>query len=218
LRGSSIALALLATVVSGTGLSAHRLDEYLQAARLAIEPGRVELQLDLTPGSLVAEEIIGDIDRDRSGTLSDDEQRAYVARVLEAIDLRIDGRVLTLTTIAAMFPDLQTFRRGEGAIRLRTSAFVPRLSAGVHELVFHNRHRQDVSAYLANALLPDGDSIEITSQRRDAAQRELAIAYVVRHHAGATAFVWPIAMAGAILLGARVATSRRRKGQVVVAC
>ena len=43
-------LALALTIAGGAGVSAHRRDEYLQAARLAIDPGRVQLELDLTPG------------------------------------------------------------------------------------------------------------------------------------------------------------------------
>ena len=46
-------LALTIAAGAATHLSAHRLDEYLQAARLGIDPDRVELQLDLTPGAAV---------------------------------------------------------------------------------------------------------------------------------------------------------------------
>src|SRR5580765_8182089 len=64
-RGTALAVALAAAVTLGTAASAHRRDEYLQAARLAVEPGRVDLELDLTPGIEVAEAIIADIDGDR---------------------------------------------------------------------------------------------------------------------------------------------------------
>ena len=35
--------------VFGATVSAHRIDEYLQAARLAIAPDRIMLEMDLTP-------------------------------------------------------------------------------------------------------------------------------------------------------------------------
>ena len=57
-------------IVGGAEVSAHRRDEYLQAARLAIDPGRVQLELDLTPGIALADAIIADIDRNRDGSLS----------------------------------------------------------------------------------------------------------------------------------------------------
>jgi hypothetical protein len=47
---------LLAAIVlaAGAGLSAHRHDEYLQAARIAIDPDGVRLELSLTPGIAVS--------------------------------------------------------------------------------------------------------------------------------------------------------------------
>lgn len=66
-RRSAWLLALLTLAsVGGTSLSAHRRDEYLQAARLAIEPGAVHIELDLTPGIALAEAIISDIDPART--------------------------------------------------------------------------------------------------------------------------------------------------------
>jgi hypothetical protein len=50
-----------AACAAGAGVSAHRLDECLQAARIAIEPDHVGLELDLTPGRAVADAIIADI-------------------------------------------------------------------------------------------------------------------------------------------------------------
>ncbi len=70
-------LALTTAIVAVAEVSAHRRDEYLQAARLAIDPGGVQLELDLTPGIALAEAIIADIDRNRDGALSQDEQRDY---------------------------------------------------------------------------------------------------------------------------------------------
>ena len=67
----------LAVVIVGTAASAHRRDEFLQAARLGVEPDRVELELDLTPGIAVADATIADIDRDRDGVLSAEERGAY---------------------------------------------------------------------------------------------------------------------------------------------
>jgi hypothetical protein len=176
-------------VISGS-VSAHRRDELLQAARLAVEPDRVELQLDLTPGIEVADAIIGDIDRDRDGRLTIPETRDYVARVFGLLELRIDGHALHVEQEDSTFPDLDAVRRGEGTIRLRSVIRVPRAAAGDHQLVFRNRHRPEVSVYLANALLPDGDRVAITAQRRDPDQRDLTIDYTVRGGRGLGAPAW----------------------------
>jgi hypothetical protein len=174
------ALALMLIVAVSADLSAHRRDEYLQAARLAIEPDRVELQLDLTPGIAVADRVIADIDRDRDSALSAAEKRAYVAQVLSAIALTLDSQSLDVRVTGASFPDLEAFRRGEGTIQLQLDAALPRLSDGPHQLAFRNEHFHDIGVYLANALVPDSDRVAVRSQRRDIHQRDLTVEYDLR--------------------------------------
>jgi hypothetical protein len=174
-----LAAALVALAMTSVSLSAHRRDEYLQAARLAIAPSRIELQIDLTPGITVADAVIGEIDRDRDGRLSADEQRAYVLTVLGAIDLQIDGRPLQIEPIGSTFPDLDAVRRGEGTIRFESAVNLPRLSRGEHHLFFRNAHRLGGSVYLANALVPRNDRVKVVAQRRDPEQRDLTIDYVL---------------------------------------
>lgn len=217
-KNAPLVLAAAIVALAAADLSAHRRDELLQAARLAIEPGRVELFLDLTPGIDVAEAIINDLDRDRDGTLARGEQQAYVDRVLGLVWLHADGRPLRAEPVSSTFPALDSVRRGEGTIRLRAAAVLPRLGGSAHQLTFHNRHRPEVSVYLANALVPDGDSVAITAQRRDPAQRDLAIDYVVRGQHGST--LWLLGIAGAALMAAvRVRAVRntrmpRRRSQI----
>ena len=71
-------------------------------------------------------------------------------------------------------------RRGEGTIRLQSTATLPRLSTGLHQLLFRNRHHPDRSVYLANALVPASEEVAVTAQRRDSDQTELTIDYVLR--------------------------------------
>ena len=173
------------TIVGGAEVSAHRTDEYLQAARLAIDPGGVHIELDLTPGTALAEAILADIDRNRDGSLSAEEQRAYGSLVLSALDLEVDGTRLPLRLDASGFPGAEAVRRGEGTIRLHAAAILPRLSIGFHQLLFRNRHHPDRSVYLANALVPESDRVAVMAQRRDGNQTELTIDYVL-HAAPAT--------------------------------
>jgi hypothetical protein len=173
----------------------------LQAARLAVETDRVDVQLDLTPGIDVADAVVAGIDRDRDGALSQDERRTYAARVFDAVELRLDGRQLHVEPVESTFPELDAIKRGEGTIRLRTTATVPRLSRGDHRLFFRNTHQADKSVYLANALVPDAMSVAVTGQRRDPAQRELTIDFAVRTGSAATP-AWLFAgLAGAALAG-----------------
>ena len=172
-------LAAILAVGSAIDLGAHRLDEYLQAARLAIEIDRIELQLELTPGVAVADAILSDLDRDRDGRISAGERSAYVSEITKGVTLEVDGHPLEAHAVTSTFPDVAALRTGEGTITVRWAATLPKLSAGAHTVFFRNGHRRDVSVYLANALAPVNRRIAITAQRRDADQRELTIAYRV---------------------------------------
>jgi hypothetical protein len=201
----------MASAILGTGASAHRLDEYLQAARIEIGAGRVELELALTPGIALADAIITDIDRDHDGSLSPREQQVYTAKVLSAIDLEADGRPLDVHPIASSFPDVDAVRRGEGTIRLRSDAVLPSQFPGAHRLLFRNRHRRDVSVYLANAVAPVSARFGITAQRRDVDQRELTIDYVVDAAAARSGAALLLIAIAAATLAARLLLQRASK-------
>ena len=83
---------LLALLASPTGVFAHQLDEYLQATLVDIEPGKIRLQMDLTPGVAVAERLLGLIDRNRDGVISPDESTAYAELLKRDLVVRLDGR------------------------------------------------------------------------------------------------------------------------------
>jgi hypothetical protein len=167
-------------IVWETGISAHRRDEYLQAARIAIDPEALHIELDLTPAIGVAEAILADIDRNGDETLDQDEQLAYARVALSVLEVDVDGTPLRVRFGSASFPDAGSMRRGEGTIRLQSATSLPSLSAGAHQLSFRNGHHREGSVYLANALVPESDQVAVTAQRRDTDQRELIIEYVLR--------------------------------------
>ena len=173
----------------------------------------MRIELDLTPGIALAEAIIADIDRNRDGSLSPDEQRAYGSLVLSALTLEVDGTPVRARLGATDFPDAEAMRRGEGTIRLQSAATLPRLSIGAHQLLFRNRHHPDRSVYLANALVPESDTVAVTAQRRDVDQSELTIDYVVAAApATSTAVLLLGSIAAATVLSAlRMRASRSRR-------
>ena len=181
---------MIAVVAGGAGVSAHRTDEYLQAARIAIDPGRVQIELDLTAGIALADAILADIDRNRDGSLSAEEQQAYGSLVLSALTLEVDGTPARAQLGETSFPDAGAMKRGEGTIRLHLAAALPRQSGGVHQLFFRNRHHPDRSVYLANALVPETPRVSVTAQRRDTDQTELTIDYLVRGAPARPPTIW----------------------------
>jgi len=62
---------LLGLVALPSSALAHQLDEYLQATLVSIEPGEIRLQINLTPGVAVAEQVLALVDRDHGGSPSD---------------------------------------------------------------------------------------------------------------------------------------------------
>jgi hypothetical protein len=179
-RAASWVGAVTLVVAAGVPASAHRRDEFLQAARLSIDPGRVEIELDLTPGIAVVARVLAEIDLDRNESISNEERLAYSARLLKAISIDVDGRPLALELVDSVFADLDAMRKGEGTVRIQAAASLPALAGGVHQLRYRNNHRRDISAYLANALAPSSARIAIAAQRRDHDQRELTVEYTLR--------------------------------------
>jgi len=166
-------------LLAGGAASAHRRDEYLQAARVAIGPDRIEIELDLTPGIAVAEQILAAIDRDGDRVISGGESRAYREEVLGAMAVDLDGTPLSLSVIDGSVPEVAAVRNGEGTMRLRASAALRGVSAGTHSLRYRNSHRQDIGVYLVNALVPANDRVAVVTQRRDVDQRDVTIEYTL---------------------------------------
>jgi len=173
-----VAAALVAAAV--TPLSAHRLDDYLQAARIGIDPDRVQIELDLTPGVDVARTVLTEIDRNRNRAVDADEAQAFAARIARDLRLELDGRPLVLHEISRSFPAVDDVLKGEGTIQLLWTARVPGLAPGTHRLVYRNDHHADIGVYLANALVPASPRIAVTAQRRDVDQHQIAIEYELR--------------------------------------
>ena len=158
---------------------AHRLDEYLQAARFSIERNHVDMEIDLTPGSSVAARVFSLIDTNRDGRISEEEGRAYADQLRRGIELSVDGVPLALHFAPGLFPEFQDMNAGTGMIRFHAAAEFPAAAPGRHELLYRNTHQPDISVYLSNALVPVDRQIEINAQRRDTSQAELAIDYRV---------------------------------------
>jgi hypothetical protein len=214
-RSSALAaLAVALAALTSTPVSAHRLDEYLQAARIAIDPGRVQIELDLTPGIAVAPRVLADIDRDGNRAITADETRAYATRVLSEIRVGIDGQLVALELDDTSAAAVDALSRGEGAIRLHLRATVPPLRPGKHQLFYRNNHHADIGVYLANALVPSSDRVGVLQQRRDVDQQQLIVEYALDAvpAPGRLPFWWVIAAAGATLaclaLTIRVVRSR----------
>lgn len=172
-------LAGVAGVVAMPLLQAHRQDECLQAALIDVAPDQVRLFLSITPGAEVAARFNAVVDLDQNGTVSGAEAGTYVSNVVSQVTLRSDGVVRNLELKTFRFPEPEAIRAGSGTIQIEAVAVVPILTEGTHVVRFENRHLTDMSAYLANALLPETRRIVIGRQKRNEIQSEIEIPVTV---------------------------------------
>ena len=166
-----------ANLIQTLPASAHRLDEYLQATRIAVEPERVNVEIDLTPGADVAANVIALIDVNHDGEISKAEQEGYARLVLASAALDVDDEPRHLMLTSSVFPSIPEMREGVGVIRVKASAATP--GAGRHRLFYRNEHWPEISVYLANALVPASDMVAIAQQERDTLQHELRFDYSI---------------------------------------
>jgi len=168
-----------AILALSASISGHRLDEYLQAARVSLERDGLTLEIDLTPGARVAERILTLVDADRDTRVSPLEAQAYARTVLAEVVLELDGRAVPLTLTHVDVPAPDELRDGMGTIHVRALGDAELGWFGRKEVRFRNNHETDMSVYLVNALMPADVGIQVVSQSRDARQRDARIEYSV---------------------------------------
>jgi hypothetical protein len=195
-RGLLTSGVLLCLLAWPPPAESHRLDEYLQATRLAFSRDRIVVELDLTPGVSVARQVFALIDRDGDNRVSPVEIAAYGQRVLQDVSLRIDGKVSTLTLVRAESPTWDEIREGLGTIRLEASAEAPLATYGRHRVVYDNAHQPAIGVYLVNALSPSLTGMTIGPARRDMLQRSIALDVDVTTRFATAS--WFILMVGAL--------------------
>jgi hypothetical protein len=158
---------LIALLAFPSAAFAHRLDEYLQATLVAIKPVGFRLQINLTPGVAVAEQVIALIDRDRDGVISTNEAAGYAELLKRDLIVRLDQRSVELKLATSFFPEPTDLRTGLGIIQVEFSVTPDKHAAGLHKLSLENRHLPGMSVYLFNSAQPESASVRITGQKRN---------------------------------------------------
>jgi hypothetical protein len=173
------ATLLLALLALPCTVSAHQLDEYLQATLVVIEPDSVRLQINLTPGVAVAERVLALIDTDRDGMISTNEAAAYCELLKRDLIVRLDQRNTKLKCTASYFPGPAELRTGWGFIQMEFSATRGSLAVGEHSFAIENRHLTSISVYLVNAAQPASSSVQIKQQLRNENQSTAEIRFAI---------------------------------------
>ena len=186
-------------------LTAHRLDEYLEATLISLQADRVTLEVNLTPGVAVFDAVRALMDTNRDGEISVPERQTYADRVLGDLALEVDQQSQHREIVGSQFPSVEDLRAGLGTIRLVLRAEFKESTTGRHQLHFENRHQAGIGAYLVNALVPP-DRIQIERQDRDKQQTEIRIDYsIMPAAAGVTAIEGPDNSRWKLVVGLSVA-------------
>jgi hypothetical protein len=174
---------VLAVILASPGVvTAHRLDEYLQASRVTLDRDRVMLEIDLTPGANMASAAISLVDLDDDETISPAEAAAYGRRVLADFVVTLDRRAVVMNLVRAEVPSSDEMRDGLGTIRLTAVGEVPSVIAGRRQLFLRNAHEPHqlmTSVYLANAMIANDEGVAVVRQSRDPRQQELRVDYEI---------------------------------------
>jgi hypothetical protein len=201
-------VAFLVALGGAVPVSAHRLDDYLQALRVDVREDGLVVELDLTAGANLAADLVASLDRNGDGEIDPSEGDSFVAAIMRSLELSVDDRRVDLALVSRTMPSIDDVREGSGVISVVARADVDQ-SRGRHRVRMSNGYRPDVSVYLANARRPESRTVSIASQARDPRQQALMIDYIVRAPLAATGSVWT-ALA-VLLLGCGGWWRRRRR-------
>lgn len=182
MRTSRVVVLFVIAVLALTrdaSISAHRLDEVLQAAQVSISPSSVTVVVYQTPGIEVAGRFLSGLDTNTDDSISSEEGRAFAQRVVSQLALDLNGSTLALSLEASEYPEVAVMRSGEGSVRIQARAAVSTLAVGRHVLTFTNNFDPGQGVYLANAMLPRDREIAIFEQERADQQKTLRIEFGV---------------------------------------
>ncbi|MDP9766129.1 hypothetical protein [Deinococcus enclensis] len=171
---------LLACVFGGAPAGAHPVDEVVQGAYLTLIPGKVQLELDVTPGQAVSSTVIKALDANSDGRISTSEARSYATRVLNQSTLTLGGTPVRWTLDRVEVPVVPHLKVGGGILKIY--AFAPRADrAGVQTLTYQNRYQPAKSQWTANVFLQPGGgwAYQVTGQTRSNDGRQLTVTYKV---------------------------------------
>lgn len=169
---------LLALLLPQVAL-AHPLDVYLQATYITVTPTQIVVELDLTPGVLLAPQVLPQLDPNGDEQISDAEGQAYVDAMLTNVVLEVDGEPLALAVTKIDMPAYLNIQAGYGTMRIFTTATLAAGMTGAHQLDYQNNFAPTGSAYQVNAFVDKGVAITLGKQNRDSIQQSMTMDYAI---------------------------------------
>jgi nickel/cobalt transporter (NicO) family protein len=194
---------------------AHPADVYLQATYITAAPTQIVVELDLSPGVLVAPQVLPQLDTDGDQQISDAEGQAYMGAVLRNVVLHVDGKPLALAVTKIDMPAYLNIQAGYGTIRIFTTATLAAGMIGTHQIAYTNNFAPIGSAYQVNTFVDKGVAIVLGKQNRDGTQQSITVDYTIGSAAPAAtaATSMTAATAGTASLDTAIGASAGASGQ-----
>ncbi len=113
---------------------AHPPDQNVQISNITVGAMQVTVELDFTPGVLLAPEVLPVLAGDVDDVVSAKEAREYAQSIVDGVSLSIDGDVVGLTLMNVEMPVYLNFQDGYGLSKIVTVADLPAGTFVTHKL------------------------------------------------------------------------------------
>ena len=186
-----IVALLLALLTPPQAALAHPLDQYLQATYITVAPAQIVIELDLSPGVLVAPEVLAQLDTDGDQQISDAEGRAYAETMVRGAALQVDGQAAGLTITKIETPTYLALQAGYGTMRIFAAAPLAPGLTGTHTIAYANKNAPTGVTYQVNTFVEQGATLTLGKQNRDEAQQSITVDYTLGGATTATGAATP---------------------------
>jgi hypothetical protein len=172
-------IATLAVLAGGVG-AAHPIDLIVQTAYVTLTPTDVHLRLEITPGVDVVALLLGPMDANGDGAMTDAESRLFAKIAVDQSVLLIDGVAADWTVTSVDLSSYDLLATGNGVISILASAPRPE-TPGNGLLIYQNLLLPAFSQTTANIFLATTDQVafQVTAQARSDDGSLLIVAYAV---------------------------------------
>lgn len=201
-------LAVLGALVVGGVLaaagpaSAHPTDEIVQQVYVTPARSGLTVELDITPGVLVASGFAGSLDLDHDGVLGPGEISTHVAAVEAAVQVQVDGEAVDLQPTDVSYPPLDVLAAGADAVRLTWTGVLP---SDARDLRIHDGYDPGAVPKVQMSVLVAPDPVPLGAIAHADRNRSLTVAF----DAGGAATPEPAPSTGAWALDASMLDSVR---------
>jgi hypothetical protein len=157
---------------------AHPVDEIVQGAYVTLMPGKVLLELDITPGSAVSGAVLNVLDADGDKNISTAETEVYAGLIIKQLSLFIDNVDTAWSLESVSVPPYTSLQSATDTLKIL--AFAARDDAtGPHTFRFTNNYQPAQSSYGANVFLRpcDGWIFQIMEQKHSDDGRQLTVSF-----------------------------------------